>query len=368
MPTLEAAEERWRLTIDNAPVGIALVSLTGSFMRVNEALCQIVGYTAEELGDRTFQDITHPDDLEADLDLMRELLAGERQSYRMRKRYLRADGQSIWVDLSVALVFNDRDEPLHFVSHVADLSEEMKAHAAIEKINNVLTEQKAQLERTNADLEAFAMMASHDLQAPLATIRGYLELVEAEYADALDQRGIDWVSRAAQAAERMSELVSSLLEFSRAGSGARRELVPVQELVEEIRRDLHQQILDTGARVEVAGDPRPVRAERARLRQVLQNLVQNAIKYRHPDRSPACVVAVRERPTDWLITVTDNATGIPADHRESIFSMFTRVDHDQSGHGIGLAACRRIVEHHGGRIWVEENPAGGSRFCFTLAR
>lgn len=370
MPTLAAAEERWRLTIDNAPVGIALVSLTGKFVRVNEALCEFLGYSAEQLGVLQFQDLTHPDDLEADLEVMRALLSGDRQTCRLRKRFLHAEGHALWADVSVAVVFDDHDEPMHFVSHVADLSEEMKAHHQIEAANRALNEQKAQLERSNADLEAFAMLAGHDLQAPLTTIRGYMELLQAEYGDLLDDRANEWVARTGHAAERMSELVSSLLEFSRAGSTTpeSHERVCVADLVEKIRVDLDQQISETGASVEVAGDPSLVRAEPARLRQVLQNLIQNSIKYRSPDRKPRCVVAVRERTTDWLVTVTDNAVGIPAEHRESVFFMFTRVDSAVSGHGIGLAACRRIVERHGGRIWVEENPSGGSRFCFTLPR
>jgi PAS domain S-box-containing protein len=371
MPTLAAAEERWRLTIDNAPVGIALVSLTGRFVRANEALCQMLGYDADQLAQLTFGDITHPEDLEADLEQVKRLLDGEITSYRMRKRYLHAEGHLVWGDLSVALVHNDAGEPLHFVSHVADLTEEMKAHDEIARINRALTAQKDQLERSNADLEAFAMLASHDLQAPLTTIRGYLELLQLHYGDSLDERGEDWVRRSVHAAERMSELVTSLLEFSRAGSvaPADREAVSVSALVEELLTDLDQLISTSGAVVEVAADVPMVCAERARLRQVLQNLVQNAVKYRSPDRVPHVVIHVVAEESDWLVSVTDNAVGIPAEHREAVFSMGAQVDSADTGHGIGLAACRRIVEHHGGQIWVEDAPDGpGSRFCFTLPR
>jgi PAS domain S-box-containing protein len=368
--TLAAAEERWRLTIDNAPVGIALVSLEGKFMRVNEALCHILGYSAEELLERTFQDLTHPDDLEADLGLVQQLVADEIPRYRMQKRYLHSDGHAIWTSLSVALVRNAHGKPLHLVSHIADLTEEIEAKAQIEEINRELNEQKARLERSNTDLEAFAMLASHDLQAPLATIRGYMELLSSEYGDVLDPNANDWIDRATRAAERMGDLVSSLLEFSRVSDAGSltRELVSVTDLVRDVRQDLEQVINETGAVVEVADDAPLVLAQGSRLRQVFQNLVQNTIKHRAPDRSPRCDVAVEARESDWLITVTDNAAGIPEEHRESVFSMFTRADGGEPGHGIGLAACRQIVERHGGRIWVEENPDGGSRFAFTLPR
>ena len=370
MSTLAEAEERWRLTIDSAPVGIALVSLEGKFMRVNEALCKILGHSAEEILATTFQDLTHPDDLEADLELLRQLVAGEIPRYRMQKRYLHADGHDVWATLSVALVKNARGKPLHFVSHIADLTEEIEAKAQIEEINRELHEQKVRLERSNADLEAFAMLASHDLQAPLATIRGYMELLSSEYGDVLDPNANDWIARATQAAERMGELVSSLLEFSRvtAAGSLTREMVSVTDLVRDVRQDLEQLIRETGAVVEVVGYAPKVLAQGGRLRQVLQNLIQNSIKHRAPDRPPRCDVSVEGQESDWLITVTDNAAGIPEEHRESVFTMFTRVDGSEPGHGIGLAACRQIVERHGGRIWVEANPGGGSMFSFTLPR
>jgi PAS domain S-box-containing protein len=368
--TLAAAEERWRLTIDNAPVGIALVDLDGTFMRVNVALCRILGYSSEELEARTFQDLTHPEDLEADLDLLQQLVAGEIPRYALRKRYLRADGSTIWTNLSVGLVRNARGKPLHFVSHIADLTEEVQAADRIEQINRELSEQKARLERSNADLEAFAMLVSHDLQAPLATVRGYLELLSSEYGGALEPEANDWIGRATHAAERMSELVSSLLEFSQVGDAGTltRAQVSVTDLVRDVTDDLEQLISESGAAVEVAEDTPLVLAQVSRLRQVLQNLIQNTIKYRAPDRPPRCLVAVQEHETEWLVTVTDNASGIPPEHRESVFSMFTRVHGGGPGHGIGLAACRQIVERQGGRIWVEENPGGGSRFSFTLPR
>lgn len=369
MPTLAAAEERWRLTIDNAPVGIALVSLEGQFLRVNQALCESLGRTTEELLALDFQQLTHPDDLGTDMAYLNQLVAGEIPSYRMRKRYLHAHGHYVWSDLSVSLVRDPKGKPQHFVSHVADRTEEIEAAERIDEINRELTEQKVLLERSNADLEAFALLASHDLQAPLATIRGYMELLEANYSGVFDERASEWVDRVTRAAERMSQLVTSLLDFSRVGSPQERAPVSIVELVEDVRRDLTQLIIQTGGELVVAPDTASVLADRSRLRQVLQNLIQNSFKHRHPVRAPRCEVTVQEREPDWLVNVTDNALGIPREHREHVFTMFARVGVSEPGHGIGLAACRQIVERHGGTIWVDANPSGeGSRFSFTLPR
>jgi PAS domain S-box-containing protein len=374
MPTLAAAEERWRLTLDHAPVGIALVGLDGRFLRVNGELCRILGRSAEELDATTFQDITHPDDLDDDLEQVEQLLSGEIPHYRMRKRYLGPDGEPIWTELSVALARSASGKPMHFVSHVRDLRDEVASAAAIEAMNRDLTAQSARLEQSNADLEAFALLAGHDLQAPLTALRGYLELLSSEYADVLDDRATDWLQRSERAVERMSELLGSLLDFSRStavdGPDAREE-VSVPELVEQVSNDLAPLVAETGAVIELVPDSPTVVAHRSQLRQVLQNLVQNTLKYRHPDRPPRVQVSVDPHEGGWLVTVADNARGVPDEHKTTIFAMFTRgddVDEDSPGHGIGLAASRRIVERHGGSIWVEDNPGGGSRFRFTLRR
>ncbi len=374
VPSLEAAEERWRLTIDNAPVGIALVALDGGFDRVNDALCAILGYRPEQLMRLSFQDITHPDDLETDLKFLDQLVHGQIPSYRLRKRYLHGDGHVVWADLSVALVRNAAGEPMHLVSHVADLTEEMTAATRIEQMNAELSEKTARLEQSNADLEAFAMLVSHDLQAPLSTVLGYLQLLESEYAEVLGPQGADWVGRASSAASRMSQLVNSLLTMSRSDRAMQRVPLSLSELVVDVCADLDPLIQEHGAMIEVQEDALVVWADPGRLRQVIQNLVQNALKYRQPHRPPAVSVAVEvdgvgER--GWLVTVDDNAVTIPVERREQVFGLFERLDVDEreTGHGIGLAACRRIVQRHGGRIWIEDNPAGeGNRFRFTLRR
>lgn len=370
MPNLAAAEERWRLTIDHAPIGIALVSLEGRFERVNEAFCAIFGFSAEEFAELDFEKVTPPEDLDHDRSLLRQVRDGEIPHYRSRKHYLRANGEVLWADISVSMVRSGRGKPLHFVAYVIDRTEEVAATDRIERINRDLSAQSARLERSNADLEAFAVVASHDLQAPLTTVRGYLELLQGEYADRLDARAAGWIERSAQAAERMSELLDSLLAFSRSttGSADKRRKVSVVALVREVVHDLGPVLQEHGAVVEVAPDCAQVVAQRAPLRQVLQNLVQNTVKYRHPERPPRAEVSVTEREDDWLVTVTDNGLGVPDEDKESVFSMFARARTDVDGHGIGLATSRRIVERHGGSIWVEDNPGGGSRFCFTLPR
>ncbi len=193
MTSPATAEERWRLTIDNAPVGIALVDLEGRFERVNTALADMLGHTTDQLQALTFQEITHPDDLAGDLELLQQLTDGTITDYRLRKRYFHRDGHVIWIDLTVGLVRTAEGHPLHYVAHIIDRSDEVATQARMRQLHAEVQAKAEALARSNADLEAFAVMASHDLQAPLVTISGYLELLAQEYAEELAGPGADWL-------------------------------------------------------------------------------------------------------------------------------------------------------------------------------
>jgi PAS domain S-box-containing protein len=370
MSELEEAEERWRLTIDNAPVGIALVGMDGRFLRVNEALCRTLGYEPERLIQMTFQELTHADDLGRDLELREAIVDGRIPRYRLRKRYRRADGTDVWADLFVSLARDASGRPLHFISYVEDVSEQVEVAERIQRMNQDLLEQKSRLERSNDDLEAFATLASHDLQAPLGTVRGYLELLRTEYGEVLGSQGGRWVSRASDATERMSALLTSLLEFSRAAGSGRPTLAPAAlgALLDAVMADLADLLFRTRTTVRLVGPSVELMVDAARARQVLQNLVQNAVKYHHPDRVPVVEVSATELDDRWQVVVADNGVGVPPEDRERVFRMFQQAGGAESGYGVGLAVSRRVVERHGGHIWIEDNPGGGSRFCFTIPR
>ena len=367
---LHAAEERWRMTVDNAPIGIALVSLTGQFIDANEALCAIYDCTREQLLELRTWDLAHPDDVAQLKGLSRQLLAGVIPRFRVRKRHVRPDGRIIWAELYVALARHPDGTPSHFLCYVEDVTEHVATAERLDRFNQDLSRQTARLARSNDDLESFATVASHDLQAPLSTIRGYLELLQAEYGDDVGSQGALWITRSSDAASRMSALLTSLLEFSRAvGAGApKRTPLTVDALLREVLADLDGDVATSGMQLLRVGTDAEVLADPPRIRQVLQNLLQNAVKYRHPERTPQVTVRVVDLSEAWQIEVEDNGVGVPEAERESVFGMFRQSSRHDQGFGIGLAVTRRIVERHGGTIWVEPVAEGGSRFCFTLPR
>lgn len=365
---LAAAEERWRQTVDSAPIGIALIGLDGRFQDANEALAELFGYPRELLLRRRVRTISHPDDALQFRELSDQLLAGTIPRYRVRKRWVRRDGEVVWAEVYVSLARGPDGTPLHFVAYVEDVSEHVAIAARLDRINRDLTEQSARLERSNDDLEAFATVASHDLQAPLSTIRGYLDLLDSEYGDRVGPQGALWLSRAGDAAARMSDLLTSLLEFSRAAGAGQPHLRPLVlgHVLRQVLADLEGVAGASHLIVHEAGTDAVVHADPPRLHQVLQNLLHNAVKYRHPERRPTVTVAVHDLGGSWQVDVADNGLGVPDGEGDAIFGMFRQSGRNGAGFGVGLAVCRRIIERHGGRLWVEPVLSGGSTFSFTL--
>ena len=225
----------------------------------------------------------------------------------------------------------------------------------------------AELERSNAELQHFAEIVSHDLEEPLRTIVSYTDLLAARYGAALDDRARRYLSHSAEGARRMQRLVRDLLLYSRVGSG---ELpagpVDLAAIARAVVRDLAVAIHEAGVTVSV-GELPVVRGDGRALGQVLQNLVGNAIKFR-PEADGRIALSSRRDGEMWVITVHDNGIGIPIEQQERVFEMFQRLQPRGSGDGsgLGLAIARRIAERHGGRLWVESAVGEGTSFSFSV--
>jgi light-regulated signal transduction histidine kinase (bacteriophytochrome) len=224
-----------------------------------------------------------------------------------------------------------------------------------------------ELERSNAELEQFAHVVSHDLQEPLHTLSGFLELLDDQYSEQLDDEGRMFVERARAGTDRMRRLVLDLLEYARVSTkGQEFETVDTQALVDGVIDELAPVIAEAGATVEAAGLP-VLEGDRFQLAQLFRNLVDNAIKF-HADAPPLVRVLAERRENEWLFRVTDNGIGIDERYTIHVFTIFQRLHsrEEYSGTGVGLAISKKIVERHGGRIWVESQVGAGSTFCFTL--
>jgi PAS domain S-box-containing protein len=223
------------------------------------------------------------------------------------------------------------------------------------------------LEQSNVELKQFAYVASHDLQSPLRSISGFVQLLQLEYEGKLDKQAQDWIRRTVQSIEQMQTLIRDLLSYSRVDARSRPfTQIPFLDIVNDALTLLDSSIHDSGA--QVTWGPLPeIMGDRSQLVQLVQNLIGNGLTYRG-DQPPRIHVSVERRGTEWIFSVRDNGIGIDPKYREQIFEIFKRL-HDQKeypGTGIGLAVCRRVVNRHGGKIWVESELGHGSTFRFTI--
>ncbi|NUR27276.1 MAG: HAMP domain-containing protein [Catenulispora sp.] len=246
--------------------------------------------------------------------------------------------------------------------------------SALQDAHDSLEAQARELERSNSELEQFAYVASHDLQEPLRKVASFCELLDNRYGDVLDERGKQYIAFAVDGATRMQVLINDLLAFSRVGRMSNVDNdVDLNRVVNSARNNLGAAIEDAEAVVEADELP-TVKGDMVLLTTVFQNLIGNAVKFRQADVPPKIEIRVRPDGGEWLFTVTDNGIGVQPEYAERIFVIFQRL-HAKSaypGTGIGLAMVRKIVEYHGGRIWLDTEPRPdgerGSRFAFALPR
>jgi signal transduction histidine kinase len=231
-----------------------------------------------------------------------------------------------------------------------------------------LDSQRIELERSNAELEQFAYVASHDLQEPLRKVASFTQLLQQRYGDRLDARADEYIAFAADGAKRMQTLINDLLAYSRVGrlSADQVTTLSADDALDDALADLATTIEDSGAVIDRSPLP-VVRGERSLIAAVFQNLIGNAIKFRAEDRTPHITVSARRDGPMWEFTCADNGIGIPVEYGERIFLIFQRLQPKERypGTGIGLALSRKIVEYHGGRIWMD-GASVGSTFRFTM--
>jgi PAS domain S-box-containing protein len=341
---------------------LGTAGLDGRFTTVNPAWTETLGYTREEITSVPFIDYVHPDDVERTLAETQKLFAGT-DSVDFENRYRAKDGSWHWLTWQARV---SPEEQLIY-ARATDITDRRRSVRELAGLNRELQGHAAELERSNSDLQQFAYIASHDLSEPLRTVSNFAQLLEKRYDGELDERGHRYISHVVEGAERMQRLIQDLLTYSRIGQGGvEHAAVDVGASVADVFAGLSRTIQERGAEISV-GELPVVVADRTQIEQIFQNLIANALKFCDEDQ-PRIQVAADEDAVGWTFSVTDNGIGIEERHAKRIFQVFQRLHGRVAypGTGIGLAVCKRAVECHGGAIWAEPNPGGGTRFSFTL--
>jgi PAS domain S-box-containing protein len=325
------------------------------------AQTRLLGYPSGETEpDVPLADVVHPDDLPEMHERFAEVFAGTPgHDSPIVARVRAADGS--WHSLEMTATNLIDDPNVHgVVINARDVTERLEMERSLRELAD-------ELKRSNAELERFALVASHDLHEPLLTIAGFAQLLQRRHCDKLDQEAHEFIGYVVDEAIRMEHLIDDLLAYSRAGHGELQlEALDTNALVEEVESSLAHAIAEACAEVIVRPLPN-VQADRRQLSQVFQNLLSNALKFCDGD-GPRVEISAAWSDGAWLFSVADNGIGVDASQSERIFEAFERVQprRGPDGTGTGLAIAKRVVERHGGRIWVEPRLGGGSVFSFTL--
>lgn len=316
-----------------------------------------------------FLETLHPDDRDEFLKKRNLVLTGQ-ESLDIEHRILLPDGSVRYVHEKGSLFKDQFGKQSRYSGTVQDITLRKLHEQQLEKANQELSERAEQLSRSNAELERFAFIASHDLQEPLRMVSSFLQLVEKRYNDKLDDAGRQYISYAVSGAERMKKLINDLLAYSRLENTAvDYSTVDMNQVLKEAVANLQESIAESKAQLSIDSMPILAKGNFSGLVQLMQNLIGNAIKYRG-DKPPVITINAKEDAVYWQFSVSDNGIGIEPDYFEKIFIIFQRLHNmsEYSGTGIGLAICKKIAEQHSGKIWVFSKEGEGSTFYFTIKK
>ncbi len=403
---LRKSEAIYRNTFEHIQAGIAHLAIDGTITRANTFMCQMLGYSVDELPGLGLSQITHPEDVQISQEKLHQLHEAGHGAYSLAKRYRRKDGASIWGLVSVSLmqqsdgddyyivVVQDIDDFKHQQDEVAEASQNLESTVAqrtaelrrrvteVEDLNRAMLNlaedlrisnqqlevKSGEVKEINRELESFAYSVSHDLRAPLRHISGFVSVLSDKSSEQLDDNARRYLGKISDSAEKMGKMIDDLLSFSRVGRTEMMNVpIDMHQLVMEVRRDIDENYPQLSIDWRVGSLPK-VKGDVTALRQVVVNLLDNAAKYSSREESPRIEVMAEHLDGEVVFSIRDNGVGFDPTYAEKLFKVFQRLHREDefAGTGIGLASVRRIIQRHGGWVAGESEPGQGACFRFAL--
>jgi len=363
---LRDSERHFQSWFQDAPVACHEVDRDGVILCVNQAECELFGFRAEEMVGRPIWEFMASEDREKTRTGLLQRIADEQPLVPLEREYKRRDGTSLIMEIHQKRIRDAAGRPTGLRTFLLDITQRKRAEMT-------LVEQAGKLARSNAELEQFAYVASHDLQEPLRKIQAFGDRLKTKYEAGLGPEGIDYLTRMQNAAARMQVLIQDLLSLSRVTSNPK-PFTPVNldDVIRTVVSDLEMRIQDANGRVEIGSLP-VILGDRGQMAQLFQNLIGNGLKFRKPGENPLVKVQSRLQmlpsgAAGWQISVEDNGIGFDEKYRDRIFQIFQRLHgrNEYEGTGIGLAICRKIVDRHNGSITANSAAGQGAQFIITM--
>ncbi|MCX6266693.1 MAG: ATP-binding protein [Bacteroidetes bacterium] len=385
---LRIREERYRLLAENARDVIWNMKLDGTITYISPAVEHLRGFTVEEAMQQTLEEILTPDSQRIVIDYLQKLNFAFKSglplpNFKGENEYCCKDGSTLCTEVLVFPLLESDGSSLTMLGvtlserkhkEEALLESEERFRLLNETLEQRIKERTSELETTNRELEfhlkeieQFNYIISHDLSEPINTLTNFTKLIHEEYAGKLDEAGNKSIDFINHSAIRMRLLLKGLLNYSFLGKDSVRSEVDCNKVFDEVLSYLSDEIQASGASITVKELPRIIAYE-TEMRLLLRELINNAIKFRKKDILPEIRILAENKGNEWVFSIADNGIGIKEQDREKVFIIFKRMVNrdDYEGTGIGLAQCKKIVEFHGGKIWVESNMEMGSTFRFTI--
>lgn len=366
------SEIRYRSLFENNVTGLALGNKYGQLLQVNEALCNMFGYSKEEMLQLKHQHLAVKGKYDLSYLYFKDMIEGKVEKISITKQFIKKSGEIFYAIINVSGIYNEQNQFLYNITSILDISELKHLEHELKEKQIELADKVVELEKyieSNLELENFAFIASHDLKSPTQTIINFSNLLAQKAAGKLDEQEQHFLKFIIEGSNRLQNTIRDLLNFSLANNNTLNiEKINLKHLINDIVKDLNSVIIKNKATIKIEELPHYNWVDKGLYKGLFLNLISNAIKFQKKGSQAIVTITCKKKQTGFLFAVKDNGIGIPKKSQHKIFGIFKRLHNlsEYEGTGIGLALCKKVVEKHKGKIWIESAKGKGATFYFTL--